>query len=233
MINYPFWVKSYFKVMRNIPIRIVILIILLGNGTLIAYFFTRNAFPSQVSQFLSISTIIEQKQCIFNISSNVQIVNLSAPVSTNLTCMKTKTLLNHISTTLCLHDKSKDIYVSGAFNGNQSIFEEGYVTRILQLLISHPHLDFIDIGANIGTYTMYVAALGRFVMAIECFSPNIDRIHRAIQLVNVANRVVLVQNALFKSSGGSLRLSFDARNVGGQELILSGSVKNHTVNDPY
>src|ERR1700722_14821540 len=135
--------------------------------------------------------------------------------------MRTKTLLNHISTHICLHETHKDIFVSKSFNGNISIWEEGPVIRILELLLRHPHLDFIDIGANIGTYTMYAAALGRFVLAIDCFLPNLNRIHRAVQLANVANRVVLIQNALFTHSGRFLRLSNVEGNIGGQTLDVT------------
>ena len=132
----------------------------------------------------------------------------------------------------------KDIFVSGSYRGKDSIWEEGGVKIILELLLRHPHLDFIDIGANVGTYAMYVAALGRFVVAIDCFRPNIQRLQRAIQLRNVANRVVLVENALYTSSGEYLRLNFNPRNVGGQGLHLvnqSQSSTNETIRqqDPY
>jgi FkbM family methyltransferase len=82
---------------------------------------------------------------------------------------------------------------------------------------------------------MYAAALGRFVLAIDCFAPNLDRIHRAVQLANVANRVVLIRNALFTHSGHYLRLSNDANNIGGQELnFASQPINNQSIiNDSY
>ena len=69
----------------------------------------------------------------------------------------------------------------------------------------------------------------------DCFAPNLDRIHRALQLSNVANRVVLVQNALFSRSGEFLRLSNVATNIGGQELQMpTNQSNNHSViQDPY
>jgi FkbM family methyltransferase len=213
----------------------LLLFIQLMFGIFIGHFIIRETV-SYKSDIVSISLpvketkVIKEKEAIdnrFHLSPNVQMVNLSEPINDNFTCIKAKTLLNHISTHICLHEKSKDIYVSGAFQGANSIWEEGGVIRILQFLLRHPHLDFIDIGANIGTYTMYAAALGRFVLAIDCFAPNLRRIHRAVQLTNVANRVVLIQNAIFTHSGQSLRLSNDANNIGGQELVTS---KNQTNN---
>jgi FkbM family methyltransferase len=177
---------------------------------------------------------------IYNISPNVHIVDLHAPINTKFQCITTKKLLNTISTNICLHQRKKDVYVSGAFQDSTSIWEEEQVTRTLRLLIRHPQLDFIDIGANIGTYTMFVAALGRFVLAIDCFAPNLVRLRRAIQLRNVADRVILIQNAIFTHSGQSLRLSIDTRNIGGQGINLSRNRshkhragKNLSTKNPY
>lgn len=176
-----------------------------------------------------------------NLSSHIHVINLNTPVGPYKTCIKTKTILNYISTNICLHEQDSDFIVSGVFREN-GIWEESGVAQILRILIQHPYLDFIDIGANIGTYTMHVAALGRFVLAIDCFAPNLALIRQAVQLKNVINRVVLVQNALFSSSGESLRLSSLKRNYGAQELripstssqsIISKATNNSSNDDPY
>jgi FkbM family methyltransferase len=130
--------------------------------------------------------------------------------------------------------------VSGTYRENNTIWEEYGVTQILRLLIRYPHLDFIDIGANIGTYTMYAAALGRFVLAIDCFAPNLARIQQAIQLTNVGNRVVLVQNAIYIRSGEFLPLSVVKDNIGAQAIEAPNNQKNtvhvpnnRSTSDPY
>ncbi len=176
----------------------------------------------------------------FNMSPNVHIIDLTAKIQTKFQCIKTKALLNNLSTIICLHQTKKDKYVSGAFQNSTSIWEEDQVTRMLEFLIRHPHLHFIDIGANIGTYTMFAAALGRFVLAIDCFAPNLVRLTRAVQLTNISDRVVLVQNALFTYSGQMLRLSVDTTNIGGQGIVLSGNysakyraTNNISTKNPY
>ncbi len=51
-------------------------------------------------------------------------------------------------------------------------------------------LDRIDIGANIGGYTMFTAgALGRSTVAIDCYMPNIERIARAVQIQRDQNQL--------------------------------------------
>ncbi len=189
----------------------------------------------EINKTKPIWSIIEQnrhcfQRIVFNISANVHILDLTATTNIKFQCIKTKTLLNNLTTHICLHQRKKDMYISGAFENSTSVWEEVQVTRILQLLIRHPHLHFIDIGANIGTYTMFVAALGRFVLAIDCFAPNLVRLRRAVQLANVSHRVVLVQNALYTHSGQSLPLSVDTKNIGGQAIypFHNYSGKHHT-----
>ncbi|CAF1374685.1 unnamed protein product [Adineta steineri] len=220
---------------------IFILLIVLIVGILIGNL-TSNKKITYESNYNS-STISNKKSTSisYNISSHVEIVDFNKPINGNFTCIKTKKLLNYFHSFVCLHQAQTDIYVSKSFQESLSIWEEHGVLRILQLLLRYPHLDFIDIGANIGTYTMYAAALGRFVLAIECFAPNIDRIHRAVELANITNRVVLIQNALYTHSGQYLRLAPSANNVGGQELDIvmkspntQNTIYNHSVTiDPY
>jgi FkbM family methyltransferase len=190
----------------------------------ICYFFIPK-INSSPSQLLNCPLLTEQKKNLpeysLDLSPHVQIINTSKPIDASFRCIKAKKLLRFVSTTICLHETVNDMYISAAFEGDDSIWEEGGVSLTLILLMYHPHLDFIDIGANIGTYTMYAAALGRFVLAVECFGPNVDRLHRAIQLTNVVNRVVLVQNAIYSHSGEFLRLSSNSTNIGGQEIKIS------------
>ncbi len=142
----------------------------------------------------------------FLINPNVHIVDPDlSSLDRNFSCIITKRILNSFSTTLCLYSEgdtiSNDVIVS-------RIWEESEVTRILKILIRYPHLDMIDIGANIGAFTMFIAgSLGRFTLAVDCYLPNIERIARAVQIENIQNRVVLVQNAIYFKSGENLKIA--------------------------
>jgi FkbM family methyltransferase len=88
----------------------------------------------------------------------------------------------------------------------------------------------IDIGANIGTYTMYSSSIGRKTISIECYQPNIDRIVRAIQIENTSKYVTLIENAIYNQSGEYLELSKDNSNVGGQALITNQTMEYLSLN---
>ena len=152
-------------------------------------------------------------------ASGINIVDLHQVTEDNITCVKTKELFTLYRTTICIHLHSDIVSASVASDG---IWEEEYVTLLLRILIRNPFLDVIDIGANIGSYAMFVAgALGRFTIAVECYLPNIERIRRAVQLQQVQQRVVLVHNALYSKSGEYLTLA----DGGPSGMQLGGSSK--------
>ena len=158
----------------------------------------------------------------------INIIDLDTPIEEILSCIKTKAILDTVRTTICPHNASD--FVSRHYQTG-SIYEEELLSIFLRLLINNPEYGFIDIGGNIGTYTMFVAAFNRSVITIECFRPNYLRIAKAIQTENLQNRVILIGNAIYSKSGQYLRLSADPNNIGGQG-IYTNPVKNN-MTDPY
>jgi FkbM family methyltransferase len=146
-------------------------------------------------------------------------IDLSIITNESFQCVKSKLLFNQYRTTICVHDARRDTDVSGLIV-NQGIWEENFVRRFVYILSNHRQLAFIDIGANIGTYTMYAASLGcSNVISIECFLPNVERIRRAIQIENVQKQVILIPRALYSKSNVYLSLRTNiANNIGSQRL---------------
>ncbi|CAF3463694.1 unnamed protein product [Rotaria sp. Silwood1] len=177
------------------------------------YLFRTDLFPFVLNHSKQISTTNTQN-CI----------DLSVITNDSFQCVKTKLLLNKYRTTVCVHDAKKDTDVSGLII-NHGIWEENLVTRIVRIFSTYRQLAFIDIGANIGIYTMYAASLGcPHVFAIECFRPNIERIRRAIQLEKVQKQVLLVPRALYNKSNVYLSLRTNiANNIGSQRLNVEVS----------
>jgi FkbM family methyltransferase len=152
------------------------------------------------------------------VSSSVKLVNFSASTTENFTCIRTKKLLTLVQTTLCVHHDSD--FLTVVLNKDK-IYEEWEITILLRILLRDPHLALIDVGANVGLYSMYAASLGRFVLAIECFPPNIERMRKAVQHENIQNNVVLVSNAVYTESGRYFRLLKDNHSIGAQVLDVN------------
>jgi FkbM family methyltransferase len=54
----------------------------------------------------------------------------------------------------------------------------------------------LDVGANIGFYSLLAAKLGRTVVAVEPMIDSIQRLHRASQLDGTAARIRVIHNAV-------------------------------------
>ncbi|CAF1318396.1 unnamed protein product [Rotaria magnacalcarata] len=161
--------------------------------------------------------------------SSLNIINLDEPITENFTCLKTTKIFQVIRTTICLHHVTD--YISSYYRRN-SIFEQEAVHVLFRIFLKYPHLGLIDIGANIGAYTMFAAAMNRFVVAIECFRPNYMRLAKAIQIEQFQKNVILIGNALYSQLGVNLHLSNDPGNIGGQATDNS-RLTNQSSDNPY
>ena len=83
----------------------------------------------------------------------------------------------------------------------------------------------LDVGANIGQYSLFAAKYGCDVVAIEPFQDNILRIHKAANLEKIQNKITLVKNALSNKRNEVKKLNEDKNNIGGQGLVPNMEAK--------
>ena len=113
---------------------------------------------------------------------------------------------------ICIYDPRHDEHVSGQLNDHGK-WESVVVRSFLRLLRALPHtrtslssnkkdetptlhLDVIDIGANLGLYTLLATKYDRHVIAVEPLYDSLIRIHKSIQLNDVQHQVTLIANAV-------------------------------------
>ena len=65
------------------------------------------------------------------------------------------------------------------------------------VLKSDPELQMVDFGANIGVYTMFAAAAGADVLAVDMLPDNIHHIQESLHVSDLAHKVTLVNNGLY------------------------------------
>ncbi|ELU14029.1 hypothetical protein CAPTEDRAFT_197017 [Capitella teleta] len=101
---------------------------------------------------------------------------------------------------VCLHPVESDIYVSGSIR-DTGIWEEHIVQKFQQVLTQHPNIEVIDLGANIGMYTLIAAAMGHNVLALEPNENSIKRMDTALVRNSLTNKVIILHNALTDHCG--------------------------------
>ncbi|XP_023932210.1 uncharacterized protein LOC106153441 [Lingula anatina] len=156
-----------------------------------------------------------------NPPNHVTIYDFSQPNDDVYKCPELR--LRTVKTPICIYSYSDDVYISGDIIKGH-IFERMLVTHFQDLLISDPHMQFIDIGANIGVWSLNAANMGRQVLAVEPFFASYRRFQRSVILGHYENNVTLVTNPIsnkreyvtFKSTPG---------NKGGTSIIPISEMK--------
>ena len=85
----------------------------------------------------------------------------------------------------------------------------------------YAHQDWlvIDIGAQIGQYTLFAAQMGLRVLAVEPYYDSILRLHKAARIERLEDKITLVQNAISNKRNETKLLQESSDNIGGQGLL--------------
>jgi len=110
----------------------------------------------------------------------------------NVNCIQAR--LSGMKFPICIYPAATDIYISRVLlNGN---YFDGYaVSRFLLALKRDRRLQFVDIGANIGVYSLPAARVTQ-VLAVEPNWRSMARLARAVHFGSVNSNITLVQNAV-------------------------------------
>ncbi|KAK7482745.1 hypothetical protein BaRGS_00026043 [Batillaria attramentaria] len=134
--------------------------------------------------------------------------------------------------TLCTYDPKHDL-ISGKVHK-----AHGFNTPTQRMMFSEmakhnsasgkkgkDELCFVDIGANMGTYTLAAAALGYRVLAVDAFNYSLELLATSLRLNNLTSRVTMLENVI-SDEHGKFRLSIVSRESMAMNRILpEGSLR--------
>ena len=120
---------------------------------------------------------------------------------------------------ICIHDVKVDRYISGAIKEG-TVWEAQNVRIFQYLLEQNAHLGVIDVGANIGQYSLLAASMGRPVVAVEPYIKHVQMIQKAVALNNLYENFTLVHNAV-SDSAKFVTLQLNKDNRGAIRVIES------------
>ena len=98
-----------------------------------------------------------------------------------------------LSAIMCLKPISIDVWIS-KFVDEKGAFEDVSVSIMLKAMSMYPHAAFLDIGSNIGMYSVMMAAAKRRVVAVDAVLHNLAYIHRSVVLQDNEKFVRLLNN---------------------------------------
>ena len=139
----------------------------------------------------------ENEDKLFINWTSVTAANVVLPVSfdsRNETFDCRKTRLMTMRFPVCFYPRKIDARLSGSTqNGNY--YERRSVTKVLRLLRLDRRLQFVDIGANIGIFSLPAARVAR-VLAVEPNWRSMSRLAKAVDLGGIISNITLVHNAV-------------------------------------
>lgn len=120
------------------------------------------------------------------------------------------------------HDPvSQDRYISASVHEAKTPWDSYIWDRIVSLTPSDASgLVFVDVGANIGYFSLAAASMGYNVVAFEPMSRNAKKLAKSIKMNEFGSRVTLYQNAVTDVSGQHVVLKeTDATNQGNGQIV--------------
>ncbi|XP_078321942.1 uncharacterized protein LOC144621870 [Crassostrea virginica] len=116
-------------------------------------------------------------------------------------------------TPIFIYPRAQDVWVSTSLQ-DRGTFESEKSAIIFKMIKEDPELNIIDIGANIGVYTLSCAKAGRSVLAVEALDRNMQHICASVMEGGLQDNVYLVHNAI-SNENTVVNLGVDKSNMGG------------------
>lgn len=113
----------------------------------------------------------------------------------------------------------------------QGKWERDWIVQMTDFIKANDKPQLLDLGCNIGVYTLTAAALGCHVIAIDAYKPNLDLLLQSVMINGFQDRVHILWNAVSNKREG-YKVFGIKENIGGQFLIKANSSES-TVSGIY
>ena len=99
------------------------------------------------------------------------------------------------SVTFCVKPPEEDAYVSTKLAEGKG-WEPDLVSKVMEAMTLHPEAVFLDLGSNVGAYTLPVASMRRRVVAVDMMRDNLAYIKTSLAQAGLESYVEMVNNAV-------------------------------------
>lgn len=124
---------------------------------------------------------------------------------------------------LCLHDPNIDKGISAHINVYRE-WEQELSGELKSVLLKHPNSIFVDVGANIGYYSLLAAKLGFSVIAIEPYVDHLTLFKQSAQMNHLTSKIRTIA-AVVSDTRENLTLAEDPENFGGRFVVATDRQK--------
>ena len=156
----------------------------------------------------------------------VQIFQRSMDIGTDLKYEKVKLKTTKGEVPLYVYTSELDTMISSRVR-DFGTWEEDLLEQTAKLLLKYKDITFIDLGCNIGVYTMSIAVLGADVIAVDAVPDNLQLLSMSLSSWRFHSNVTLVWNAI-SNKYKQVKIEIPSGNIGGAHVVekKEDSVKN-------
>ena len=132
----------------------------------------------------------------FNINDYVMQRNACVPLDDVFNCVNAK--FRTVQFPMCIYQIYEDVWISKAI-ASDGLWESEHVEKVITELDKERmsgRVGFIDVGANLGSFTLAAAHLGFSVVAVEPTPKSVRRLMSSVIRGGVSHRVKLVSAAV-------------------------------------
>lgn len=124
-------------------------------------------------------------------------------------------------TPIFIYQGDQDDLVSGSVL-DKGTFESEKEMILSEMMKDDPDLQIIDIGANIGVYTLSCAKAGRKVLAVEALPRNLQHLCASVMEGGLQDNVYLIHNAI-SNNNSFVSLGMHKGNMGGTYVDVNAN----------
>ncbi|XP_062619986.1 uncharacterized protein LOC134281566 [Saccostrea cucullata] len=114
---------------------------------------------------------------------------------------------------ICTHDPKQDTMIS-AFVHEFATWEQDFLNATGDILTKNQQITFVDLGCNIGVYTLFAAKLGIPVVSVDIFDKNLALLSKSLEINSLKENVTLVHNAI-SDERQNVTIEVVENNIGG------------------
>ena len=129
-------------------------------------------------------------------------------------CVRLRTLDG--STPICVYPREVDNMIS-AYVTDFHTWEEDWLNATGEILTKHKDFVYLDLGCNIGVYSLFAAKLGANVFAVDPNINNLRLLAKSLRLGHLHDNVTLILNAI-SDAHDNVTLEIVKGNVGGSVI---------------
>ena len=119
---------------------------------------------------------------------------------------------------VCIYNDTEDIYISKSLS-TSGIWEPDVTAFLTKIFKTSETLTFIDIGANVGYFSLLAASFGVNAIAVEPIERNVAKLLKAIGLNWMVNEIRVFQYAMSNKRVADW-MQVPTNNQGGGKIVM-------------